>query len=86
MAAAISALFVMTFAMVFGNTAADPDLLQDICVADFTSGTPLSTFSSSSSSSFPLLFQFLKVILLQKIIYVKEDFHFSFSPHATITS
>lgn len=39
--AALLALFVVAFAMVFGNSAADPDLLQDICVADLTAGTLL---------------------------------------------
>lgn len=39
--AAVLALFVMTFAVVLGPAAADPDLLQDVCVADLTSGTPI---------------------------------------------
>ena len=42
--AAILALFVMTFAVVLGPAAADPDLLQDVCVADLTSGTPIILF------------------------------------------
>ncbi len=45
MAAAILAMFVMTFAVVVGNSAADPDMLQDICVADFTSGTTPGPFN-----------------------------------------
>ena len=36
---AIVTLFVMTLAIVLGTTTADPDLLQDVCVADLTSGT-----------------------------------------------
>ena len=39
--AAVLALFVITFAVVLGPAAADPDLLQDVCVADLTSGTPI---------------------------------------------
>ncbi|PQQ07125.1 rhicadhesin receptor [Prunus yedoensis var. nudiflora] len=31
--AALLALFVVAFATIFGNSAADPDMLQDICVA-----------------------------------------------------
>ncbi|KAK9920110.1 hypothetical protein M0R45_028671 [Rubus argutus] len=51
MAAAISALFVIIFAMVFGNTAADPDLLQDICVADFTSAVKVNGFACKNEAN-----------------------------------
>ncbi|XP_075660161.1 germin-like protein subfamily 2 member 1 [Castanea sativa] len=43
--AAILALFVMTFAVVLGPAAADPDLLQDVCVADLTSGVKVNGFT-----------------------------------------
>ena len=43
--AAMWALFVMAFAMNLGNSAADPDMLQDICVADYASGTTPFHFS-----------------------------------------
>ncbi|XP_021830392.1 rhicadhesin receptor [Prunus avium] len=42
--AALLALFVVAFAMVFGNSAADPDLLQDICVADLAAGVKVNGF------------------------------------------
>ncbi|PRQ42560.1 putative germin [Rosa chinensis] len=51
MAAAILAVFVMTFAMVFGNSAADPDLLQDICVADLTSATKVNGFACKDAAN-----------------------------------
>lgn len=38
-------LFVMTFAIVLGTTTADPDLLQDVCVADLTSGVKVNGFT-----------------------------------------
>lgn len=38
---AFVALFLTTFALVLGAAVADPDLLQDICVADLSSGTAL---------------------------------------------
>ena len=34
-------LFLTTFALVLGAARADPDLLQDVCVADLSSGTAL---------------------------------------------
>lgn len=41
--AAIGKLLVMSMMMIltigFGVVSADPDLLQDVCVADLTSGT-----------------------------------------------
>ncbi|KAJ0013382.1 hypothetical protein Pint_21881 [Pistacia integerrima] len=37
MAAALVTLFVLTFAVALSTTAADPDLLQDLCVADLNS-------------------------------------------------
>ncbi|KAK7838383.1 germin-like protein subfamily 2 member 1 [Quercus suber] len=43
--AAILALFIMTFAVVLGPAAADPDLLQDVCVADLTSGVKVNGFT-----------------------------------------
>ncbi|KAL0006525.1 hypothetical protein SO802_014086 [Lithocarpus litseifolius] len=43
--AAILALFVLTFAVVLGPAAADPDLLQDVCVADLTSGVKVNGFT-----------------------------------------
>uniref|UniRef100_A0A2N9ETT3 Germin-like protein n=1 Tax=Fagus sylvatica TaxID=28930 RepID=A0A2N9ETT3_FAGSY len=42
---AIVTLFVMTFAIVLGTTTADPDLLQDVCVADLTSGVKVNGFT-----------------------------------------
>ncbi|GMY22196.1 germin-like protein subfamily 2 member 4 [Fagus crenata] len=42
---AIVTLFVMTFAVVLGTTTADPDLLQDVCVADLTSGVKVNGFT-----------------------------------------
>ncbi len=44
--AALVPLFVTTFALVLAAAAADPDLLQDVCVADLTSGTPVLLLSS----------------------------------------
>lgn len=42
---AIVPLLVTTFALVLTAAAADPDLLQDVCVADLTSGiSTLNTF------------------------------------------
>lgn len=38
MAAALVTLFVLTFAVALSITVADPDMLQDICVADLNSG------------------------------------------------
>jgi hypothetical protein len=50
MAAKVALLF-LTFCVAFLATgSADPDLLQDVCVADFASGTFPSLTSSSSSS------------------------------------
>jgi hypothetical protein len=44
-------LLYMTLGLVLVATvSADPDLLQDVCVADFASGTFPSLTSSSSSS------------------------------------
>jgi len=44
--AALVPLFVTTFALVLAAAAADPDLLQHVCVADLTSGTPVLLLSS----------------------------------------
>lgn len=47
MATATAALFLLTFGIVFISVIADPDLLQDVCVADLASGTTQSfPFSS----------------------------------------
>ncbi|KAK9920114.1 hypothetical protein M0R45_028675 [Rubus argutus] len=43
--AAMWALFVMAFAMNLGNSAADPDMLQDICVADYASAVKVNGFA-----------------------------------------
>jgi hypothetical protein len=37
--AALVPLFVATFALLLAAAAADPDLLQDVCVADLNSGS-----------------------------------------------
>ncbi|EEF50046.1 germin-like protein 5-1 [Ricinus communis] len=42
--AATVALFVMAFGIVLSSVAADPDLLQDVCVADLTSGIKINGF------------------------------------------
>ncbi|KAF5471078.1 hypothetical protein F2P56_011550 [Juglans regia] len=42
---AIVALVVTTFAIFFGAAAADPDLLQDVCVADLASGLKVNGFT-----------------------------------------
>ncbi|XP_031261475.1 germin-like protein 5-1 [Pistacia vera] len=44
MAAALATLFVFTFAVALSTTAADPDLLQDICVADLNSTVKVNGF------------------------------------------
>ncbi|XP_044480814.1 germin-like protein 5-1 [Mangifera indica] len=44
MAAALVTLFVLTFAVALSITVADPDLLQDICVADLNSATKVNGF------------------------------------------
>ncbi|KAJ4840454.1 hypothetical protein Tsubulata_023024 [Turnera subulata] len=44
MAAKVVALFVATFAIVLATVAADPDELQDLCVADLTSGVKVNGF------------------------------------------
>lgn len=36
---AMVALFIVTFGVVLSTVAADPDMLQDVCVADLASGT-----------------------------------------------
>lgn len=46
MAAALVTLFVLTFAVALSTTAADPDLLQDLCVADLSSSKLLSPLTS----------------------------------------
>ncbi|KAL6146418.1 hypothetical protein ACLB2K_057097 [Fragaria x ananassa] len=51
MAAAILAMFVMTFAVVVGNSAADPDMLQDICVADFNSAAKMNGFACKDAAN-----------------------------------
>ncbi|KAL6132869.1 hypothetical protein ACLB2K_065108 [Fragaria x ananassa] len=51
MAAAILSMFVMTFAAVVGNSAADPDMLQDICVADFTSAAKMNGFACKDAAN-----------------------------------
>ena len=42
--AAVVALFVITLAVFSGTVSADPDMLQDVCVADLTSGTQFPPF------------------------------------------
>ncbi|XP_004302314.1 PREDICTED: rhicadhesin receptor-like [Fragaria vesca subsp. vesca] len=49
--AAMLALLVMTFAIVFGNSAADPDMLQDICVADFASAAKMNGFACKDAAN-----------------------------------
>ncbi|KAL6142461.1 hypothetical protein ACLB2K_060741 [Fragaria x ananassa] len=49
--AAMLALLVMTFAIVFGNSAADPDMLQDICVADLASATKMNGFACKDAAN-----------------------------------
>ncbi|OMO86187.1 hypothetical protein CCACVL1_09739, partial [Corchorus capsularis] len=39
---ALIAVFLSTFALVLGSVVGDPDLLQDICVADLSSGVSFS--------------------------------------------
>ena len=53
-AAAASALtlFVVTFAVILNTTAADPEMLQDVCVADLDSRIPLSLLLFCISFSF----------------------------------
>ncbi|XP_062156930.1 germin-like protein subfamily 2 member 4 [Alnus glutinosa] len=46
--AALVPLFVTTFALVLAAAAADPDLLQDVCVADLTSGVNVNGFTCKS--------------------------------------
>ncbi|XP_050382508.1 rhicadhesin receptor [Argentina anserina] len=49
--AAMFALFVMTFAILFGNSAADPDMLQDICVADKASPVKMNGFACKDAAN-----------------------------------
>lgn len=44
MADMVVTLFALTFGIVLGVVSADPDLLQDVCVADLTSGDPIFLF------------------------------------------
>ncbi|XP_007031299.2 PREDICTED: germin-like protein subfamily 2 member 1 [Theobroma cacao] len=48
---AFVALFLTTFALVLGAAVADPDLLQDICVADLSSGVKVNGFPCKNPSS-----------------------------------
>uniref|UniRef100_A0A2P2NGR5 Germin-like protein n=1 Tax=Rhizophora mucronata TaxID=61149 RepID=A0A2P2NGR5_RHIMU len=49
--AAMAALFTLTFGMVLATVAADPDLLQDVCVADLASGIKVNGFSCKENIS-----------------------------------
>ncbi|XVF31541.1 hypothetical protein REPUB_Repub16aG0154600 [Reevesia pubescens] len=44
-------LFLTTFALVLGAARADPDLLQDLCVADLSSGVKVNGFPCKNPSS-----------------------------------
>ncbi|XWS58036.1 hypothetical protein CRYUN_Cryun08bG0000700 [Craigia yunnanensis] len=48
---AFVALFLTTFALVLGAARADPDLLQDVCVADLSSGVKVNGFPCKNPSS-----------------------------------
>ncbi|MBA0763932.1 hypothetical protein Gotri_013325 [Gossypium trilobum] len=48
---AFRSLFLITFALVFGSSHADPDLLQDICVADLSSGVKMNGFPCKNPST-----------------------------------
>ncbi|XWS64388.1 hypothetical protein CRYUN_Cryun05aG0000600 [Craigia yunnanensis] len=48
---AFTVLFLTTFALVLGAALADPDLLQDICVADLSSGVKVNGFPCKNPSS-----------------------------------
>lgn len=65
--AALVPLFVATFALVLAAAAADPDTLQDVCVADLTSGTPVILILSSFLFFF---FSFLTSILILLVLVV----------------
>ncbi|TQD77012.1 hypothetical protein C1H46_037458 [Malus baccata] len=52
--AAVFALFIVALATVLGSSAADPDMLQDICVADYAAGNSLFFFVINSLSIFPV--------------------------------
>ncbi|KAL5582766.1 hypothetical protein UlMin_015208 [Ulmus minor] len=49
--AAFLVLFTLTFAAFLGNSAADPDLLQDICVADLKSGVKVNGFACKDAAN-----------------------------------
>ncbi|CAN6724421.1 unnamed protein product [Malus baccata var. baccata] len=49
--AAVFALFLVAFATVFGSSAADPDMLQDICVADLTAAVKVNGFVCKNAAN-----------------------------------
>ncbi|KAL5580439.1 hypothetical protein UlMin_012881 [Ulmus minor] len=49
--AAFLVLFTLTFGAFLGNSAADPDLLQDICVADLKSGIKVNGFACKDAAN-----------------------------------
>lgn len=49
--AAVVALLVITLAVFSGTVAADPDMLQDVCVADLTSGVKVNGFSCKDATN-----------------------------------
>ncbi|KAK9291776.1 hypothetical protein L1049_019726 [Liquidambar formosana] len=51
MAAVVVPLFVMMLAIVSGTAVADPDLLQDVCVADLTSGVKVNGFTCKDGAN-----------------------------------
>ncbi|XP_044481803.1 germin-like protein 5-1 [Mangifera indica] len=51
MAAALVTLFVLTFAVALSTTAADPDLLQDLCVADLSSTVKVNGFPCKENAT-----------------------------------
>ncbi|PPD73284.1 hypothetical protein GOBAR_DD29791 [Gossypium barbadense] len=48
---AFRSIFLITFALVFGSSHADPDLLQDICVADLSSGVKMNGFPCKNTKT-----------------------------------
>lgn len=53
-AASALTLFVVTFAVILNTAAADPDMLQDVCVADLSSSILLSLSLCLTSLHFQL--------------------------------
>ncbi|PON75830.1 Germin [Trema orientale] len=49
--AALKALLLLTFASVFAVSLADPDLLQDVCVADLKSAVKVNGFACKDSAN-----------------------------------